>query len=183
MSIHADALATLRAWTPSTSGQAQLQERFVALLERHEDAVRRSCFPDHLTGGVLVVDHTATRVLLNLHRKARRWFAFGGHCEPGDPTLAAVADRECAEESGLSGYTVDPVIAQLDIHPVPFCDPRGLVHHLDVRFVAQAHEDATHAVSDESLDVRWFALDDLPDLEPAMHDLVDIARARFSPQS
>lgn len=180
MTLHADALATLRAWTPPTAAQGELQGRFVRLLERRDDAVRRSCFPDHLTCGALVVDHTATRVLLNLHGKARRWFAFGGHCEPGDPTLAAVADRECSEESGLSAYTLDPVIAQLDVHPVPFCDPRGLVHHLDVRFVAQAPEDAVHAVSDESLDVRWFPLDELPDLEPAMHDLIAIARARFA---
>lgn len=180
MSLHDSALATLRAWEPTTPAQARLRERFVVLLEAHSDAPYRGCFPDHLTAGALVVDHTATRVLLNLHRKAQRWFAFGGHCEEGDATLAAAAARECREESGLSAFGFDPVIAQLDAHPVPFCSPQGLVHHLDVRFVAQAPADATHALSDESLDVRWFDLDRLPELEPSMHDLITIARDRFA---
>ena len=71
----------------------------------------RSSYPDHLTAGCLVLDHTGDRVLLNLHRKARRWFAFGGHAEPGDATLADVARREAREESG---------IADLVFHPAPF---------------------------------------------------------------
>lgn len=179
MSLHDSALATLRAWEPPSAAQAELRARFVELLEGHDDAPYRSCFPDHLTAGALVVDHTASRVLLNLHRKAQRWFAFGGHCEPADATLAGVAERECREESGLDAFTLDRTIAQLDVHPVPFCDPRGTVHHLDVRFVARAPHDATHALSEESLDVRWFDLDDLPELEPSMHDLIAIARARF----
>lgn len=180
MSLHDSALATLRAWQPPTLAQAELRSRFVALLARHQDAPYRSCFPDHLTAGTLVVDHTGSRVLLNLHRKAQRWFAFGGHCEDGDASLAAVAERECAEESGLSAFTLDPEVAQLDVHPVPFCDPRGTVHHLDVRYVARAPEEATHALSEESLDVRWFGLDELPELEPSMHELIAIARDRFA---
>lgn len=180
MSLRDDALSVLRDWSAPDDARAALRDRYVALLEQHEDAAYRSCFPDHLTCGVLVVDHTGDRVLLNLHRKAQRWFAFGGHCEPGDEMLAGVARREGEEESGLSAFTLDPVIAQLDVHPVPFCDPRGEVHHLDVRYVAQAPEGATHELSEESLDVRWFGLDELPELEPSMHELIGIARARFA---
>ena len=100
----------------------------------------RTHFPDHLTAGVLVIDSPGEQVLLNLHRKAQRWFAFGGHCEPGDATLAGAALREGLEESGLDALRFDPVPAQLDEHPVPFCDRRGIVHHLDVRYVAAAPE-------------------------------------------
>ena len=73
---------------------------------------------------------------------------------------------------------LDPVPVQLSEHAVPFCDPRGGVHHLDVRFVAVAPADADHAVSDESLDVRWWPADALPDPEPDMVELVALARAR-----
>jgi len=180
VSLRDSALLALREWRAPSDSQAALRERFLDLVEAHEDAAYRSCFPDHLTAGVLVVDHRAERVLLNLHRKAQRWFAFGGHCEPGDATLAGVARREGEEESGLPAFELDPVIAQLDVHPVPFCDPRGEVRHFDVRYVARAPQDAVHALSEESLDVRWFALDELPDLEPSMHDLIAIARARFA---
>lgn len=180
MSLHADALATLRAWEAPSPAQATLRERYVGHLAARDDAVWRSCFPDHLTAGTLVVSHDLDHVLLNLHRKARRWFAFGGHCEPGDLTLVDAARREAIEESGLAGFELDPEPAQLDVHPVDFCDPRGTVHHLDVRFVALAPPDAVPAASEESLDVRWWPVTGLPDLEPAMHRLVEVARARFA---
>jgi hypothetical protein len=48
-----------------------------------------------------------------------------------------------------------------------------------VRYVAVAPAEAVHAVSDESLDVRWWSLDALPELEPEMHELIAVARARF----
>jgi 8-oxo-dGTP pyrophosphatase MutT (NUDIX family) len=180
--LHADALATLAAWEPADAGQHRLRERYVAHLGAHPDGLSRSCFPAHLTAGTVVLSADGGAVLLNLHRKARRWFAFGGHCEPGDTTLAGVALREAREESGLSEIDFDPVPLHLDEHAVDFCSPRGTVHHLDVRFGAVAPADARHAVSTESLDVRWWPLDGLPDLENEMHALLRLARERLCQQ-
>ncbi|WP_141014006.1 NUDIX hydrolase [Nocardioides sambongensis] len=177
--LHADAGASLRSWTPPDADQAALRERFVRLLDRVPDAMLRSAFPEHLTAGTLVVEETGDRVLLNLHRKARRWFAFGGHAEPGDPTLASVALREAREESGLEELAFHPEPLQLDVHPVAFCDPRGSVNHLDVRYGARAPRGVEQVVSEESLDVRWWSVRDLPDLEPSMLRLIDQVRARL----
>ncbi|MDF1602193.1 NUDIX domain-containing protein [Nocardioides sp. YIM 152315] len=180
MSVHADALETLRTWAGSDARQEELRARYVAHLEAHPDGVERSCFPDHLTAGALVLDAGLDRVLLNLHRKARRWFAFGGHVEPADPTLAAAALREATEESGIDGLRLDPRPLHLDEHTVDFCDPRGTVRHLDVRFTALAPAGAAHATSEESLDVRWWPVDALPELEDEMHELIRRARERWS---
>ena len=177
MTLRDDALATLRDWSAPDAAQDALRTRFVAHLERAGDGMWRSSYPDHVTAGALVIDGTGERVLLNLHGKARRWFAFGGHAEPGDPTLAEVAAREAREESGTPDLRLVPVPAQLDVHPVPFCDPRGEVQHLDVRYVAIAPPTAREITSDESLDVRWWPVDALPELEPGMVDLVGIARS------
>ncbi len=177
--LHADALAVLRGWTPPAADQALLRDRYVTHLEAHPDGISRSCFPDHLTAGAIVLSADGREVLLNLHGKARRWFAFGGHCEPGDTTLAGAAQREAVEESGLAGLQVDPVPLHLDQHAVDFCDLRGEVHHLDVRFGAVAQAGAEHAASDESLEVRWWPVDALPELEDEMHRLIAAARARF----
>jgi hypothetical protein len=65
---------------------------------------------------------------------------------------------------------------QLSDHEVPFCGEG--VHHYDVRFLALAPADAVHAVSEESLDVRWFPVDALPSADPDMLELIDLALRR-----
>jgi 8-oxo-dGTP pyrophosphatase MutT (NUDIX family) len=177
--LHAEALATLRGWTPPDAGQEALRTRYVAHLEARADGEQRSCFPAHLTAGALVLSADGDRVLLNLHRKAQRWFHFGGHLEPGDATLAAAALREAREESGVLSVDLHPEPVHLDEHVVGFCGPEGDVHHLDVRFAARASAGVRHAASEESLAVRWWPVDALPELEDEMHILIRRARERM----
>jgi 8-oxo-dGTP pyrophosphatase MutT (NUDIX family) len=178
--LHADALALLRAWTAPNRAQEEVRRRYVAHLEAHPDGLLRRCFPDHLTASTLVLSADGEHVLLTLHAKARAWFQMGGHCEDTDSTLAGAAMREAVEESGVPGLELDPRPVQLNAHAVPFCDPRGTVRHLDVRFLAVAPPDAEHAVSEESLDVRWWPWHDLPTEDPDMHELVHLARGRWA---
>ena len=114
-------------------------------------------------------------MLLNHHRKAGIWVAFGGHLEPEDETLAGAALREATEESGIADLRMLPGPAQLDIHPVSFCNPAGTVRHLDVRYLAIAPAGAEPLVSDESEDVRWWPVGDLPTDEPSMLALIATA--------
>ena len=176
--LHATALDTLTAWLPPTPGQAALRDRYVAHLRAHPDGLTKACFPDHLTAGAIVVSPGADAVLLNHHRKAGAWLAFGGHLEPGDASLADGARRELVEESGLASFDFDPDPLSLDAHAVGFCSPRGTVHHLDVRFLAVAEPDDSHVTSDESLDVRWWPVDALPETFEDMYALIDAAVAR-----
>jgi 8-oxo-dGTP pyrophosphatase MutT (NUDIX family) len=177
--LHADGLAALRRWSAPTAAQEALQERFVRHLAVHPSGMRRDCFPDHITAGVLVLSADGDEVLLNLHRKARRWFHFGGHCEAQDASLRGAALREGVEESGLVDLVLSAEPLQLSEHTVPFCDPRGPVQHLDVRYAALAGPGAEHATSEESLDVRWWPVRALPDLEPEMHDLIALAQGHL----
>jgi 8-oxo-dGTP pyrophosphatase MutT (NUDIX family) len=183
VSLHADALAVLRDWSPPSAEQSMLRDRYVTHLQTHPDGVFRDCVPDHLTASCLVLSADGSQVLLTLHAKARRWFQFGGHLEDGDTGLRAAAAREATEESGLAGLALSPAPLQLSEHAVPFCGPTGDVHHLDVRYLAVAPADADHAVSEESLDVRWWPADALPDPEPELVELVRLARARLGAQS
>jgi len=183
VTLHADALAVLEGWRAPDDAQEALRERYVAHLRAHPDGLTRGCTPDHLTASTLVVDAAHGAVLLTLHAKARAWFQLGGHCEPGDATLAEAALREATEESGLVGLVLDPVPVQLSEHAVPFCGPNGDVHHLDVRYVAVAPAGVEHTVSEESIDVRWWPADALPDPQPDLVELVELALARVGDQS
>ena len=180
MTLHADARAVLAGWDPPSARDAELRDRFVALLDVEPGAMTRACLPDHLTAGTIVLAPDADAVLLNHHRKAGVWLAFGGHAEPGDTTLAGVALREAHEESGLADLDFDPVPLDLDEHEVLFCSPGTVVHHLDVRFLATAPRDSHHAVSEESLDVRWWPVDALPEIFPDMRRLIADAVARLA---
>ncbi|MEU6134032.1 NUDIX hydrolase [Nocardioides sp. NPDC047086] len=178
MSLHADALATLRAWRAPSAPQESLRQRYVSHLEAEPTGVFKSCVPDHLTASCVVLSDDGSSVLLTHHRKARRWFQFGGHLESDDPTLWAAAARELREESGVAGLEPLAGVVQLSEHPVPFCAPSGDVHHLDVRFLAVAPAGAVPTVSEESLDVRWWPVDAIPDPEPEMIELIKLAQSR-----
>ncbi len=179
MTLYADAVDVLTHWQAPSDEQELLRASYVTHLRAHPDGLWRSCFPDHLTAGALVLSHDRRHVLLNLHRKAGRWFHFGGHLED-DATLAAAALREATEESGLDGLRLDPDPLHLSRHPVEFCDPRGTVRHLDVRFLATTGDEVDPVVSEESLDVRWWPVDDLPTDEPDMLELIELAVLRTS---
>ena len=176
--LHDDALATLRAWRPDDARQESLRREYVAHLEAHADGMARSCHPAHVTAGALVLSADRTQVLLTLHAKARRWFHMGGHCEADDTTLAGAALREGVEESGVDGLVLDPEPLHLDAHVVEFCGDHGPVRHLDVRFLAVAPAGAGHAVSEESIDVRWWPVDGLPQHSPELREMVDAAVLR-----
>jgi 8-oxo-dGTP pyrophosphatase MutT (NUDIX family) len=118
--------------------------------------VWRSCADGHITASALVVDPGRGRVLLTHHRKLRMWLQTGGHCEPGDTTLAGAALREAVEESGIAGLTLLPGgPARLDRHVTP------CAWHLDVQYAALAPEGAVEAVGEESLELRWFGWDEV----------------------
>lgn len=180
--LHEDALGLLRAWSPPSREQDDLRRRYVAHLEAHPDGLRRDCFPAHITASTLILSADSEQVLLTLHAKANAWFQMGGHCEEQDFSLAAAAMREAVEESGMNNLRLDPVPVQVDTHPVTFCDLRGTVQHLDVRFVAVAPSAARHSLSAESLDVAWWPVGSLPTSEANLLELVRLARTRVATQ-
>ncbi|WP_327288859.1 NUDIX hydrolase [Streptomyces sp. NBC_01198] len=149
--LHAEAVGVLDAWKAPDAGQDALRTDYLAYLAAHPDGMWKPCASGHITAGALVIDPPRERVLLTLHAKLRMWLQMGGHCEPQDTTVAGTALRESAEESGIEGLRLlVPEPVQLDRHLTP------CAWHLDVQYAAVAPEGATEAISDESLDLRWF---------------------------
>ncbi|MGV0715345.1 NUDIX hydrolase [Mycolicibacterium sp. XJ662] len=162
MSLHASAVETLSRWHTTDPGQDTLRHAVLAFLAARPDGCLRECVPGHITGSALVLDHTGTRALLTLHPRVGRWLQLGGHCEPSDSTIVAAALREAVEESGIDGLAIDPDLAALHVHPVT-CSLGVPTRHLDMQFIVHAPAGAEIACSDESLDLRWWPLDALPD--------------------
>ncbi|TFV58663.1 NUDIX domain-containing protein [Mycobacterium sp. PS03-16] len=161
MSLHASAVEVLTGWPAPDPEQDSLRHAVLSFLHARPDGCLRSCVPGHLTASALVLDHTGRHAVLTLHPRIGRWLQLGGHCEPGDADVVAAALREAAEESGIDDLVIDPVPAALHVHPVT-CSLGVPTRHLDLQFVVHAPPQARITRSDESLDLRWWPLDDLP---------------------
>ena len=162
MTLHSDAHSVLTRWAAPDDEQERLRVTYLEHLDAHANATSRDCHPDHLTASALIFSADHERVLLTLHHVIKLWLQTGGHCDPEDESLGDAALREGLEESGIAGLVVDPIPVLLSRHEVPKCGPIRPSHHLDVQFVAVAPADARHVISDESDELEWFALDDLP---------------------
>ncbi|MGW1023064.1 NUDIX hydrolase [Streptomyces sp. NPDC002577] len=161
MSLHDDAVLVLEGYEAHKlpEGQAELRQAYLDHLQTYPDGMWKACSAGHITASALVIDPQHERVLLTLHGKIHKWLQMGGHCEPGDATLADAALREATEESGISGLALfDGGPVRLDRHLTP------CAWHLDVQYAALAPAGAVEAISDESLDLRWFGYDEVADV-------------------
>lgn len=171
MSLHDDAVLVLQGY----EDQPELRRAYLDHLAAHPDGMWRACTDGHITASALVVDPDGGRVLLTLHRKLCMWLQMGGHCEPQDSTLAGAALREATEESGIVGLSLLPGgPVRLDRHRTP------CAWHLDVQYAAVAPPGAVEALSDESLELRWFPYAQVPDVaDKSVVRLVEATRARL----
>lgn len=163
--LYPDAVDVLSGWAATSEEADVARKRTLELLGDGPVALTRAHRAGHVTASTMIVGADG-RVLLCLHGRMKLWMQLGGHCEPGDATLAVAALREATEESGLAGLLLDPVPIDVDIHPVR-CrpaggEPAGPTHHFDVRFLAIAPASVIEQVSDESSALGWFTTDTLP---------------------
>ncbi|OLZ67151.1 NUDIX hydrolase [Streptomyces sp. IMTB 2501] len=171
MSLYDNAVLVLKGY----EDQEDLRRTYLDHLAAHPDGMWKACEDGHITASALVIDPAHGRVLLTLHKKLRMWLQMGGHCEPADATLAEAALREATEESGIAELSLLPAgPVRLDRHHTP------CAWHLDVQYAAVAPPGAMEAISDESLDLRWFAYDEVADVaDESVVRLLDATRARL----
>ncbi len=180
MTLHDDARSVLTRWAAPDDEQARLRLTYLDHLDRHDDATSRHCHPDHLTASALIFSADFQHVLLTLHHVIKLWLQTGGHCDPEDESLKGAALREAKEESGIEGLTIDPVPVLLSRHEVPSCGPIRPSHHLDVQYVALAPPGAHPVISDESDELEWFAIGELPtDTDDSVRALIAAGTRRL----
>ncbi|HEB89715.1 MAG TPA: NUDIX domain-containing protein [Deltaproteobacteria bacterium] len=136
-------------------------DRIRNLLDRHDRAFDRDCFPGHVTASAWIVSRESGAILLTHHRKLGRWLQLGGHTD-GESDVLAAAIREAEEESGLRGFQALPEggpveILDVDVHEIPAHGGEPAHEHHDIRFLLEVSEaQEIERQSRESKEIRWF---------------------------
>jgi 8-oxo-dGTP pyrophosphatase MutT (NUDIX family) len=126
-----------------------------------------------LTPGVsAIIINDAGQVLLHRAKDDGKWYLIGGAVDPGEePAHAAV--REAFEETGL---IVRP-IRLIGVHAEPMVRYANgdVVLYFTATFLCQPIGGELKIGDDESLEVRYFSPDALPDLVPAQRTRIEQA--------
>jgi len=152
----------LRRHVPADAAEAAHRDAILALVEMEPACFSRTTWaPGHVTGSAFIVRPDTGAVLLHHHRRLGAWLQMGGHDE-GEHDPATTALREGAEESGLPDLTfLSPGILDLDVHEIPARADQPAHRHHDVRYALGTRSPgAIRRDATESLDLRWFDLDE-----------------------
>ncbi len=160
--LGADVRRLVVAAASSTDHDRDAAADFATFFADDHGPVSRDDGPSHATASALVFDRSLTRTLLVFHAKGQFWVQPGGHLEPDDTSIADAALRELREETGVDVSEVtEPLVHDLDHHALSSAFGR-CASHLDIGIGVVISDDADLIVSDESEDVRWWAIDALP---------------------
>lgn len=114
-----------------------------------------------LPGVAAVVFDDDGRVLLGRRADNGRWSLIGGIPEPGEQP-AACAVREVFEETAVHCVAERVVLVQA-LAPVTY-DNGDVCQFMDITFRCRAVGGEARVNDDESLEVGWFPIDGLPEL-------------------
>jgi 8-oxo-dGTP pyrophosphatase MutT (NUDIX family) len=152
----------LKRHVPEDAAEARHVRAILALVESEPACFARTTWsPGHITGSAFIARPDTGQILLHRHRRLGAWLQMGGH-DDGEHDPAATALREGAEESGLSDLEfLVPGILDLDVHEIPIRRNQPAHLHHDVRYALLTRTPAAiRRDAAESLDLRWFTLED-----------------------
>lgn len=115
-----------------------------------------------LTGVSAVVLDDDGRVLLTRRADSGRWALVSGILEPGEEPVRAML-REITEETGVEAE-VERLASVLTDPPFVLPNQDALLF-LTLTFRCRHVGGSARVADDENLEVRWFGLDELPELD------------------
>jgi 8-oxo-dGTP pyrophosphatase MutT (NUDIX family) len=125
-----------------------------------------------LPGVNAVVFDDAGRVLLQQSTGHRRWSILCGILDPGEKPADGVR-REIWEETSVIA-TVDRLVG-ITVSPVREHVNGDRAQYLELTFRCSAVDGVARVNDDESEAIAWFAIDELPAMEPLTHQKIALA--------
>ena len=154
------------AYTPVNEQEETDQKTFLAFLAGARDVSTRENQVAHLTASAWVVSPDRKNVLMAYHKLYDSWAWLGGHAD-GNFNLAAVAEKETKEESGIENLQlVSETPVSLEVLTVNGHEKKGKYvpcHlHLNLTYLFEAEQNQRlHIKADENSGVAWISMDEL----------------------
>jgi 8-oxo-dGTP pyrophosphatase MutT (NUDIX family) len=151
--------ALLARYHPEGVAEAADLRRVWAMAEAADDPWRRD-LPLHITASALIVHPGTARVLLRWHQRQQAWLQVGGHADPGESDLLAIAAREASEETGLADLEPwpDAGIRHVVIVDVPAGKGEPAHEHADIRYFMATRTPDQARAEHENAPLRWLSL-------------------------
>jgi len=132
--------------------------------------------------GVTAVIRRDDEILMVERADNGAWTPVTGIIDPGEEPAVAAA-REALEETGVV-IRVDRLVSASATSEFVY-DNGDRASYLDLTFACTWISGEAHVADDESTDVRWWPVDDLPEMWPSMSQrvadaLADEREARFT---
>ena len=153
-------------YVPFNEQESADKATILKLLKNDTDISRRDNLVAHLTASAWVVNPRRNKGLMAYHNLYNSWAWLGGHAD-GSFDLAAVAEKEAREESGLTDVKlVSGDILSLEVLTVDGHEKKGKYvpsHlHLNVTYLLEADPNAPISIKeDENSQVGWIDFDDI----------------------
>lgn len=129
--------------------------------------------PLWLPGAAAVVYDDDGRVLLGRRADTGKWTLITGIVDPGEHPAQAIV-REVQEETGVT-VEVEHLVSIDVVGPMTFPN-QDVCRFLSLVFRCRYVAGKARVNDDESMDVRWFSLDELPELNPLHRKHAENAR-------
>ena len=159
-------LEQLERYEPYNEQEARDRALLLRALREEADVFTRENDRMHMTASAWVTNEAHDGVLMAYHNIYRSWAWLGGHAD-GMTDLRAVAEKEVAEECGLTQLnSLCPGIFSLEVLTVDGHEKRGQYvgsHlHLNVTYLFEADPSAPVCIKpDENSGVAWLKTDAL----------------------
>lgn len=145
----------------------EVKQHFMSFVKNHPETFNsRNNDIGHITCSMFVMNETKDKVLLTHHKKFKMWLQLGGHWDDNKETALQTALRETSEE----GYGENRIVCDVFLNAQPFDldaheveDPIGNHIHFDICFICIVKKEFEVNVSHESLDVKWFDINEIID--------------------
>ncbi len=171
MNLNFNLYDALNRYTPFDKEEKKHVTKVKKFVAKRNNLFDRSNLEGHITGSGFLFSADLKRILLTRHAFLKKWLMFGGHSDGEENTLN-VAIREIQEESGIFEFkpiSKDIFNINTQIFPCNEKKHEPAHYHYDIAFAFITNENE-YIISDESVDVKWFTLEELKKLDDAFHE-------------